>query len=139
MNIDGIRLVDFPTRSRGGLAPWQERRAKALMVADLARTVKLPDLATACGLSISQFSLAFRQSVGCPPHRWLLMQRVERAMHLMATSDKSLSEIAVEVGFADQSHLTRVFSRRVETSPGAWRRCQKCDPHLERDGAGIAA
>ncbi|MEJ0042224.1 MAG: AraC family transcriptional regulator [Rhizomicrobium sp.] len=115
-------------RDSGGLAPWQERRAKTLMVADLARTVTLAELALACGLSRGHFSLAFRQSVGCPPHRWLLLQRLERAMHLMVASDKSLCEIAIETGFSDQSHLTRAFSQYVETSPAAWRRIQRGDP-----------
>ncbi len=128
MNRYGNCYAEFPVRGRGGLAPWQERRAKTLMVADLARTVTLAELALACGLSRGHFSLAFRQSVGCPPHRWLLLQRLERAMHLMVASDKSLCEIAIETGFSDQSHLTRAFSQYVETSPAAWRRIQRGDP-----------
>lgn len=127
MNRYGNCLAEIPVRDSGGLAPWQERRAKTLMVADLARTVTLAELALACGLSRGHFSLAFRQSVGCPPHRWLLLQRLERAMHLMVASDKSLCEIAIETGFSDQSHLTRAFSQYVETSPAAWRRTQRCD------------
>jgi AraC family transcriptional regulator len=84
----------------------------------------LPELASACRLSPSHFSKAFRHTVGCPPHQWLLTQRVERAKHLILNTSQSLSEIALTTGFADQSHLTRVFSQRVKASPAAWRRSQ---------------
>ncbi len=113
-----------PQRARGGLAPWQERRAKEILIENLAGDVKLADLAGACRLSPSHFSQAFRRTVGCPPHKWLLKQRVERAKQLMVDTRQSLSEIALETGFADQSHLTRVFSQHLGESPAAWRRAQ---------------
>ena len=64
-------------RGRGGLAPWQERRAKELLTANLSGNLSLLELAQACRLSSSHFSQAFRQTVGSPPHQWLLTQRVE--------------------------------------------------------------
>jgi len=113
-----------PSTGRGGLAPWQERRAKEMLAADMSGCLTLPDLASACRLSCSHFSQAFRQTVGCPPHQWLMTQRVERAKNLMLNTDQALSEIALVTGFADQSHFTRVFSQRVGKSPAAWRRAQ---------------
>jgi AraC family transcriptional regulator len=109
----------------GGLVPWQERRAKEMLLADLSGDLNLPDLAGACRLSASHFSHAFRQTVGCPPHQWLLAQRVERAKQLILNTRQPLSEIALETGFADQSHFTRVFTQRVKASPAAWRRAQE--------------
>jgi AraC family transcriptional regulator len=110
---------------RGGLAPWQERRAKDLLCEDLSANLSLADLAGACRLSASRFSSAFKQTVGCPPHQCLNTQRVERAKQLILNTDQSLTEIALALGFADQSHLTRVFSRWVKASPAAWRRDQE--------------
>jgi AraC family transcriptional regulator len=110
--------------ARGGLASWQERRAKELLRADLSGQISLPELASACRLSSSHFSQAFKQTVGCPPHQWLLHQRVERAKELILNTTQPLSEIALATGFADQSHFTRVFSQRVKASPAAWRRAQ---------------
>ena len=112
-------------RGRGGLAPWQERRAKELLTAHLSGNLSLLELARACRLSPSHFSQAFRQTVGSPPHQWLLTQRVERAKQLLLNTGQSLCEIALATGFADQSHFTRVFSERIKTSPAAWRRAQK--------------
>jgi AraC family transcriptional regulator len=110
---------------RGGLAPWQERRAKEMLLADLSGDLNLPDLASACRLSASHFSHAFRQTVGYPPHQWLLAQRVERAKQLILNTRQPLSEIALMTGFADQSHFTRVFTQRVKASPAAWKRTQE--------------
>ncbi len=107
---------------RGGLAPWQERRAKELLSANLQAAVSLSRLAVECGLSVRHFTRAFRQSTGTPPHRWLLRKRVERAQELLRDSRWPLAEIALACGFADQSHFTRVFTAMVGTSPGTWRR-----------------
>jgi AraC-like DNA-binding protein len=109
---------------RGGLAPWQETRAKQLLRENLSGDISVKDLAGACGLSVGYFNRAFRQSVGCTPHRWLTHQRLELAKQLILNTGDPLCEIALAVGFVDQSHLTRVFSQHVKASPAAWRRAQ---------------
>jgi AraC family transcriptional regulator len=110
---------------RGGLAPWQERRAKDLLNANLEGEVPLSRLAAECGLSVRHFARAFRQSAGVPPHRWLMKRRVELARELLRDPARSLSEIALACGFSDQSHFTRVFTAMVGASPGGWRRMQR--------------
>ena len=112
-------------RARGGLAPWQESRAKEAMDANLHKEINMARLAYECGLSTSQFARAFKQSTGCPPHRWLLEQRIKRAQNLLLTSDRTLTEIARVCGFYDQPHLTRAFGQIVGTSPGLWRRARR--------------
>src|SRR3984893_8375144 len=92
-------------KARGGLAPWQESRAKEAMDANLDKEITIARLACDCGLSTSQFARAFRQSTGCPPHRWLLQRRINRAQDLLLTSDKPLAEIARACGFSYQGHL----------------------------------
>jgi AraC family transcriptional regulator len=113
-----------PKYGRGGLAPWQERRAKEMLRANLSGDLGLPELASACRLSSGHFSRAFKQTVGCPPHQWLQHQRVERAKELILNTDEPLCAIALDIGFADQSHFTRVFSQHVKASPATWRRDQ---------------
>ncbi|WP_314947305.1 AraC family transcriptional regulator [Bradyrhizobium cosmicum] len=109
-------------QNRGGLAPWQVKRACDRLDSDLSGKIALQQLATELGLSVSHFSRAFRISTGLPPHQWLLRQRVKAAKQLMTVRDLPLSEIASSAGFANQSHFTRVFSQIVGVSPGAWRR-----------------
>jgi AraC family transcriptional regulator len=112
-------------KARGGLAPWQESRAKEAMGTNLDKEINMAQLAHECGLSTSRFARAFKQSTGYPPHRWLLKRRIERAQDLLLTSNKDLAEIARVCGFYDQSHLTRAFGQTVGTSPGLWRRARR--------------
>jgi AraC-like DNA-binding protein len=107
---------------RGGLSPMQERRAKELLGENLAGELPLAVIASECGLSLSQFSRAFRKSVGGPPHRWVIQQRIARAKAMLRDDTMPLSQIALECGFSDQSHFTRSFSALVGVSPGVWRR-----------------
>ena len=107
---------------RGGLAPWQERRAKELMSATLQQEISLSHLASECDLSVRHFVRAFRRSTGTSPHQWLLKRRVDHARGLLENRGLSLTEVALACGFADQSHFTRVFTTVVGISPGAWRR-----------------
>ena len=108
--------------ARGGLAPWQVKRACDRLESDLGGTLTLQQIAAEFGLSVSHFSRAFRISTGLPPHQWLLQQRIMAAKQLMTVRDLPLSEIAISAGFANQSHFTRVFSAAVGVSPGIWRR-----------------
>lgn len=119
-----VRQGDGP-RHAPGLAPWQERRAKDLLAGQLARNVSLAEVAGECRLSRSHFGKAFRQSVGVTPHAWLTARRIEAVKQMLLGSNEPLSEIAQACGFADQSHLTRVFGARVGQSPAQWRRLRR--------------
>jgi AraC family transcriptional regulator len=108
-------------RALGGLTPAQERRAKELLTRSISGDVPLSELARECGLSLTSFSKAFRKTVGIPPHRWVIQQRIELAKTMLRGGSMSLSEIALECGFSDQSHFTRFFTATVGASPGFWR------------------
>lgn len=108
--------------TRGGLAPWQERRAKEKLIADLSENTTLDELARECRMSVSHFARAFRQTTGVTAHQWLMNHRVEAAKEILRDRTRELSEIALSCGFADQSHFTRAFSRAAGMPPGAWRR-----------------
>jgi AraC family transcriptional regulator len=119
----GMRSVAAP--SRGGLATWQERRAKELMSANLQRDVSIADVATECSLSAGHFARAFRRSTGLSPYQWLLQHRIDEAHGLLRDRRLSLAEIARACGFADQSHFTKAYTRLRGITPGAWRRQQE--------------
>ena len=119
----GMRPLSRPTA--GGLAPWQVRRAKEIFSAKLDSSISLKEVARECGLSLSYFSRAFRRSMGIPPHTWLLQHRIEVAKEKLRDHRLSVSQVALACGFADQSHLTRVFTSMVGLSPAAWRRVVK--------------
>jgi AraC family transcriptional regulator len=118
----GMRPLAPPIR--GGLAAWQVKRAKEILAANLDGRVQLKEVARECGLSVSHFSRSFRRSVGAAPHNWLLTRRIDAAKEKLRDGRLSLLDVALGCGFADQSHLTRVFTRIVGVSPGAWRRAR---------------
>jgi len=119
----GMRPVSRP--ARGGLAPWQERRAREFFRANIKRAVTLKEVARECGLSVGHFSHAFRHTLGVAPHKWLIEQRVALSKEKLRDGRLSLSDVAAECGFSDQSHLARHFQRIVGVTPGAWRRALK--------------
>jgi AraC family transcriptional regulator len=104
-------------QQHAGLADWQERRVKELLMAHLDGDVAISELAMECGLSISEFNRAFERSVGSPPYKWLLAQRVDEAAMLLRGSNLSLDDIARACGFVDRRHLARVFTRSVGVAP----------------------
>lgn len=110
---------------RAGLTPRQLKVALDYMEAQLAGDPTIADLAKACGLSSSHFARAFTQSMGMPPHRWLMQRRVERAKALLSAGDLDIAQIALVCGFTDQSHLNKVFARFEGCGPGRWRRLRR--------------
>jgi AraC family transcriptional regulator len=122
--VDFLRLGNdrVPETKQGGLAPWQLKRAKEFMEANLSTSVRLSELADLTRLSQSQFGRAFKASTGLAPHRWQMNLRINRAQQLLLDGETTLAQIALVTGFSEQSHLTRVFRRIVGVSPGSWRR-----------------
>jgi AraC family transcriptional regulator len=119
----GTKARSLPVR--GGLAPWQERRAKDYLDANLDGDVSVTMLAEACGLSSTHFSRAFHRTTGTSPHQWLLRRRIDKARRLLRDPDAPLADVALNCGFANQSHFTRVFTRLIGVSPGQWRRMNR--------------
>ena len=111
-----------------GLPRWQVRRARDFLVANLAMNISTADVAAACGLSRCYFISAFRRATGETPHLCLLRYRVRKAKVLL-DGPMSIAEIALTCGFADQSHLTRIFAKHTGISPGAWRRERRQSVH----------
>jgi AraC family transcriptional regulator len=111
--------------TRGGLAPWQVERLKRHIDKAYSDRINIDDLARMTRLSSSYFSAAFRVSFGTSPHDYICRRRIVQAEHLMVNTNIPLSEIALDCGFADQSHFSRVFRRLKSTTPAAWRRIKQ--------------
>jgi AraC family transcriptional regulator len=105
-----------------GLAPWQRARITSYVDSNLAKRLSTAELAALVRLSASHLRRAFKASLGCSPHEYVIQCRIVRAKMLMLETGISLAQIAFECGLADQAHLCRLFRRRVGISPSAWRR-----------------
>jgi len=108
--------------SKGGLAPWQKRRASEFLHENMHGRIRLSDIARECGLSVSHFARSFRTSFGASTHQWLIQHRIDHAKQLLTHTNMSLVDIATQSGFNDQASFTRTFHQLVGVSPGRWRR-----------------
>jgi AraC-like DNA-binding protein len=107
-----------------GLAKWRLRRAIDYIEARLDASVSLVDIASAAGLTRMHFAAQFRAATGLRPHEYLLLRRIERAQEMLVEPDASLVDVALSVGFLNQSHFTSTFKRFVGQPPGAWRQAR---------------
>lgn len=105
----------------GGLPKSKLRQVTDYIHDNLNQDLPLVKLAQITGLSASRFKYLFKQSTGLSPHQYVIQQRVERAKRLLATTELTVREVALEVGFADQSHLARLFLRMTGSTPKGYR------------------
>jgi len=96
-------------------------RVRDRLADDSRAAPTLAELAEIAGMSRYQLLRRFGKEFGLPPHAWLLRYRAARARRLIRAG-RSLADSAFIAGFADQSHMTRVFVRDFGYTPGAWKR-----------------
>ena len=120
----------------GALAGWQIARVRAFIEENLHNNIDTKALCALAQRSPAHFSRSFKRAFGESPHAYVIKRRLERACHLMVTTPESLSQIALSVGFSDQSHLCRLFQRAFGQSPSIWRRHHKLPESTSRGGAG---
>ncbi|WAH61298.1 AraC family transcriptional regulator [Pseudomonas silvicola] len=103
-----------------GREPRAIARAKELLLTHLAEPPSLEALAEAVHLSPFHFARCFRKATGLPPHAWLMQQRLARARALLRDGCLPV-QVAMQLGFADQSHLSRQFKKVYGVGPRAYR------------------
>jgi AraC-like DNA-binding protein len=113
------RLVSERAASPGEGFPPLVRRARDLIDDAPAEDVTLDDLARACGLSRFQVLRAFTAMAGLTPHAYLMQKRADLARRLIRKG-LALADAAATSGFADQSHMTRMFVSKYGVTPGAY-------------------
>lgn len=106
-------------RLAAGQPAWLRRVRERL---DEAADVELESLVAEAGVHPHHLPRAFRRHVGCSMGEYTRRRRIRRAQTLLAQPAMSVAAIALEVGFCDQSHFTRVFKRVTRTTPAAYRR-----------------
>jgi len=110
---------DMPLKGRHGpaLSPVQARRVRAYIRANLASDLGLAEMADQVDVSPHYFAMLFKRTVGVPPHHYVLQERIREARRLLAVGRMSISELALNLGFSDQSHFSRMFRKMTGTTP----------------------
>jgi len=123
IQLTALELLDRMARPEipHKLPPWL-RRVTEMLNDRWNEHITLQDLAATAGVHPVHISRYFSSYAGCPLSEYLRRLRIAKALPLLRSSRKSLTAIAYECGFADQSHFNRIFKKLTHFSPGAFRR-----------------
>jgi AraC family transcriptional regulator len=108
--------LTLPTYT-GGLSKFQLQLVLDYIQAHLNHDLSLKELAALVQISPHYFVQLFKQSIGMPPHQYVIRVRIERAKFLLTQQQMTIAEVAATVGFVDQSHFHRHFKRLVGVTP----------------------
>jgi AraC-like DNA-binding protein len=111
-------------RVRLVLSDVQVRRICEYIRANLASDMGVAELAGQVNLSPHYFSLLFKHTLGVPPHQYVLQERIREAQRQLASGRMDISELALHLGFSDQSHFSRAFRKLTGMTPERYRRSQ---------------
>jgi AraC family transcriptional regulator len=115
--------IQRPARVRDGtLSTAQKRRIVEFIDAHLTSGLDLKIMADVLGLTPCLFARQFRSSFGKPPYAFVTARRLERARSLLARTEAPIKTIALDCGFSDQAHLTRMFRAATGKTPAVFRR-----------------
>jgi len=116
-----IKPVVANSRAKG-LTAAEQARIRELVDASLGGDLTVETMAASVGISPFYFSRLFRASFGIPPYQYVLQMRIARAARLLrADRHRGVADIAMDVGFASQSHLSDAFKRYMGQTPARWR------------------
>ncbi|BAS55689.1 putative transcriptional regulator [Leptolyngbya boryana NIES-2135] len=112
----------FFRKHEDGLSKQKLRQAIEYIQAHLGEDISLIDIATELGMSQYYLCHLFKRSTGISPHQFLIHQRVERARLLLKQPERTVLSVALECGFANQSHFARCFRQCTGVNPNQFRK-----------------
>ncbi len=90
--------------------------------AHLESSLSIANLADQVNMGVWAFSRAFKKATGCPPHLYIMNERVKRAQTLLGSAALPLKDIALQCGFSDQAHMSRLLKAKLGVTPGQLQR-----------------
>jgi AraC-like DNA-binding protein len=137
-----VALVSGQGHGSPSNAPRDRRRAVETALWLDAHSHEPIDLAAAAGeagLSPFHFLRLFSRVLGVTPHQYLVRSRLRRAARLLAEENRSITDVAYDVGFADLSNFVRSFHRAAGDSPRAFRKAAKGDRKILQERISASA
>ena len=112
-----LRRYSAVTHENSSLTHIQVQQAIDYIHTHLDRELSLVEIAGVVNSSPTYFASLFKRATGTSPHQYVIRQRVERAKMMLLKTDLTISDIASQVGFSSQSHLTQQFKRFTGMTP----------------------
>jgi AraC-like DNA-binding protein len=131
-----VEILSGQQRRPADARPCDRRRAveAALWIeANSHEPIDLESVAAECGLSPFHFLRLFARVLGVTPHQYLVRSRLRRAARLLAGDTRSITEVALDVGFGDLSNFVRTFHRAAAMSPRSFRQAARGDRRIFQD------
>jgi len=114
-------MAKMPSRRQDEVALQALRRARDQIDRNYGSDIRVSSLASLAGYTSSRFIRAFQRSFGATPGQYLGRRRIERAREMLRTSDLTVTEICLRVGFSSPGSFSSSFSRLVGLSPTQYR------------------
>ncbi len=116
-------LINLQTRCQKRVCLSKDMIAKldTYITENIERNLCLSELANLCDLSMHHFARSFKSEIGKTPYQYILDRRLALARRMLTTTSQSIADIAYEVGFSSQSHMTDLFRKILGTTPAKYR------------------
>lgn len=111
-----------PQQTGAGLSFMQAKRVREFICENLENDISLADIAHVADISVYYLIRQFHKTFGCAPYEYVTQQRLARARKMIASDCVPLKTVAAACGFSDQSHMTRLFRRAFDVTPGEFRK-----------------
>lgn len=121
----GLQIdIDNRMLDTTGLDPEARRHLEMLVDTNLHAPPSLAAMASIVGMSAGRFAREFKATLGATPHQYVQQRRLAAARELLTSTDASVAQIALEVGFANHAHFSTAFRELMGLTPSAYRRCK---------------
>lgn len=110
-------ITQIISAEQRSLTHTQLQQAIEYIHTNLNRDLSLAELASVVNISPTYFANLFKQAIGISPHQYVIQQRVEQAKVMLSKTNLAIADIALQVGFSSQSHLTQQFKRLTGMTP----------------------
>jgi AraC family transcriptional regulator len=114
--------AEIATNTDNNALRWEVRKALEYLHDTFTEEFALERVSAAANLSKYHLDRVFKRATGLRPHAYVAMLRIDRAKNLLTHTSKPIADIALNLGFADQSHFSNVFKQLSGLTPGAYRR-----------------
>ena len=101
-------------------------KARAILEDNIKRNIDIHDVSADLGIDYYKFRHVFKEYTGLSPYQYFLRLKINKAKLLLEDDGRSIKEIAFELNFENPYYFSRMFKKKTNLSPQAWRKGRNC-------------